>query len=364
MTHEEIPGDDVPDRDVATTPPSKAKEGGGKVETRTVAPDEADVRLDRWFKRHYPALNHAHLRKLLRTGQVRVNGKRADGDTRLEPGQTIRVPPMNPATPRPVDASPIRGKLKAEPTPLSEKDIRAMRAMVLHRDDDVLVIDKPAGLAVQGGTGTNRHVDGMLDALTFDAEERPRLVHRLDKDTSGILVLARNVWAAGRLTEMFRGRDIRKIYWAATVGVPKPFQGRIDLALAKHGGSHGERVAEPGEDKLRAITVYNVLETAGTRAAMVAMWPRTGRTHQLRVHMAAIGTPILGDGKYAGQDAFLAGAELPRQVHLHARRVILPHPRGKGIIDVTAPLPPHMVKTWSYFGFDANRRDDPFIDLE
>lgn len=338
-----------------------------KVETRTVSPDEADVRLDRWFKRHYPDLTHVHLQKLLRTGQVRVEGKRAEANTRLLPGQTIRIPPIQIAPPVVVSAEgekPANNKgARAE---LSDKEIAELRARVLYRDADVLVFNKPAGLAVQGGTGTTKHLDAMLDALTFDADERPRLVHRLDKDTSGVLVLARNVWAAGKLTEMFRGKDIRKIYWAATVGTPKPFQGKIDLALAKHPGSRGERVADPNEPSLRAVTVYTVLENAGVRAAMVAMWPLTGRTHQLRVHMASIGTPILGDGKYAGQDAFLSGSELPRQVHLHARRIIVPHPRGKskGVIDATAPLPEHMLTTWAYFGFDANRKDDPFEGLE
>lgn len=332
-----------------------------KVETRTVSADETDIRLDRWFKRHYPDVTHIHLQKLLRTGQVRVEGKRAEANTRLEAGQSIRIPPLQ-APPPPAPGE--EGRVKTAKPLLTEKEAAALRARVLYRDADVLVFDKPAGLAVQGGTGTSKHLDAMLDALTFDAQERPRLVHRLDRDTSGALVLARNVWAAGKLTEMFRGKDIRKIYWAATVGTPKPFQGKIDLALAKHPGSRGERVADENEPSLRAITVYSVLENAGTRAAFVAMWPRTGRTHQLRVHMAGLGTPILGDGKYAGQDAFLSGTELPRQVHLHARRIILPHPRGKGWIDATAPLPDHMLKTWAYFGFDSNRKDDPFEEVE
>lgn len=334
-----------------------------KVETRTVAADEADIRLDRWFKRHYPDLSHIHLQKLLRTGQVRVEGKRAEAGTRLEPGQSIRVPPIQ-AAPIPAVSAEGEKPAKAARLALSDKEAAELRARVLYRDADVLVIDKPAGLAVQGGTGTAKHLDAMLDALTFDAEERPRLVHRLDRDTSGALVLARNVWAAAKLTEMFRGKDVRKIYWAATVGVPKPFQGKIDLALAKHPGSRGERVADDNEPSLRAVTMFNVLEHAGTRAAFVAMWPRTGRTHQLRVHMAAIGTPILGDGKYAGQDAFLSGSDLPRQTHLHARRIILPHPRGKGVVDATAPLPEHMRKTWDYFGFSANLKDDPFEGVE
>ncbi|PWC34682.1 pseudouridine synthase [Azospirillum sp. TSO35-2] len=318
------------------------------------------MRLDRWFKRHYPDVNHSYLQKLLRTGQVRVDGKRAETSDRLAKGQAIRIPPLA------AWAAPAKtpGHVGAKPKPVSDKQAAELQAMVLYRDADVIAINKPAGLAVQGGTGTTKHLDAMLDALRFDGTERPKLVHRLDKDTSGVLLLARTTFAASKLTEMFRGSAVRKIYWAATVGVPKPYQGKIDLALAKEGGPHGERVAENKEEGKRAVTVYSVLENAGKETAFVAMWPLTGRTHQLRVHMAAIGTPILGDGKYAGQDAFLAGAEVAKKLHLHARRLILPHPRGGKTIDVTAPLPDHMLATWKYLGFSANLRGDPFEDLE
>ncbi|HZH26183.1 MAG TPA: RluA family pseudouridine synthase [Azospirillaceae bacterium] len=322
------------------------------VETRTVQADEADIRLDRWFKRHFPHIGHGQLEKLLRTGQVRVEGKRAKASTRLEVGQSVRVPPL--------PADTVRDAPQA-PKPISRRDAEAIQARVLHRDADVLVIDKPAGLAVQGGTSTPRHLDAMLDALRFDASERPRLVHRLDKDTSGVLVLARNALAAKRLADAFRGHDARKIYWAVTVGVPSPRRGRIDLALAKEGTARGERVAADAEDGKRASSLYTVVEHAHRRAAWVALWPLTGRTHQLRVHMQAIGTPILADGKYGGAEAFLEGAELSRQLHLHARRIIIPHPRG-GRLDVTAPLPPHMKATWEYFGFSADTDGDPFAE--
>lgn len=324
------------------------------VTTRTVAADEADIRLDRWFRRHFPILAHGRLEKLLRTGQVRVNGKRAKAGDRLEPGQVIRVPPLAEATP------PDELRPPARPA-VSAKEAAELQARVLYRDADVLVIDKPAGLAVQGGTDTKKHLDGMLDALQYEAEERPRLVHRLDKDTSGVLVLARNTFAAARLAEAFRAKETRKYYWAVTVGVPKPFQGKIDAALAKESTRHGERVAADAEDGKRAVSLYQVVEHAWKKAAFVALWPVTGRTHQLRVHLAAIGTPVMGDGKYGGQDAFLAGAEIPRQLHLHARRLILPHPRGQGrVIDVMAPLPPHMAATWKYLGFNATDDGDPF----
>ena len=332
------------------------------VETRTVGADEADIRLDRWFKRHFPDVGHSYLQKLLRTGQIRVDGKRAETSTRLAAGQAVRIPPL-------ADWAKPDAAAKAHTAPkkpvMSDKEIAALQALVLYKDGDVIAIDKPAGLAVQGGTGTSKHLDAMLDALKFDATERPKLVHRLDKDTSGVLLLARNTFAASKLTELFRGRDVRKIYWGATVGVPKPYQGKIDMALAKEGGPRGERVAGDDEDGKRAVTYFSVLENAGKEAAFVAMWPRTGRTHQLRVHMNAIGTPILGDGKYGGQGAFLPGAEVPKKLHLHARRLILPHPRGGGRpIDVTAPLPHHMAQTWKYLGFSPNLKGDPFDEVE
>jgi len=332
-----------------------------QVETRTVTADEAEMRLDRWFKRHFPQINHIALQKLLRTGQIRVDGKRAEANTRLAEGQAIRIPPLPDAQPETAD--PARDAAKAKPV-FSAKEAVALRARVLYKDSEVLVLDKPAGMAVQGGTGQTKHLDAMLDLLAFEAGERPKLVHRLDKDTSGCLVLARSAGAAARLAAAFRTRDARKIYWAVTVGVPHPHRGRIDLPVAKEAGTRGERMAVDEEEGVHAITYYSVVEHAHRRAAFVALWPRTGRTHQLRVHMAAIGTPILGDGKYAGQKAFLEGGmDVPRQLHLHARRIVIPHPRG-GVIDVTAPLPDHMKPAWDYFGFETDGRDDPFQALD
>ena len=233
-----------------------------------------------------------------------------------------------------------------------------VRNAVLHRDEAVIVIDKPAGLAVQGGTGTERHLDLLLDALRFDAAERPRLVHRLDKDTSGVLVLARSAAAAAALAAAFRGKTVRKVYWALTVGVPKPRQGRIDLALAKLMGSGGERVVADDEDGKRAITFYRTVAHAGAKIAWLALEPLTGRTHQLRAHAASIGTPILGDGKYGAALAHPAGVPNARRLHLHARAIEFPHPGGKRLA-VTAPLPPHLRDTWAFFGFAESRRSRP-----
>ncbi len=323
----------------------------------SVEPTESEIRLDRWFKRHFPTLPHGRLEKLLRTGQIRVDGKRAKASLRLAPGQVVRIPPLG----EPVATTSPKPQA-ARARPADEKLAAELRRRVLYRDQDALVIDKPAGLAVQGGTSTHVHLDGMLDALRFDAAERPRLVHRLDKDTSGVLVLARSAAAAARLTEAFRRKEARKIYWAAVVGVPKISQGRIDLALSKQGGGHGERV-RADEDGLRAVTYYSVVEHAWRRAAWLALMPITGRTHQLRAHCLALGTPILGDGKYGGQESFIAGADLPKQLHLHARSIWLPRPGG-GAIAARAPLPAHMVTTWQFFGFDVAPAEEPLTDAE
>jgi 23S rRNA pseudouridine955/2504/2580 synthase len=319
----------------------------GAVETVTIAEAEAPLRLDRWFRRHYPALGHGSLERLLRTGQIRVDGKRARSGDRLSAGQQIRVPPLPEAPP------PDR------PPHIEPKDAALLLRCVLHRDASVIVLDKPAGLAVQGGTGAERHLDGLLDALRFDAGERPRLVHRLDKDTSGILVIARSAAAAAFLTRAFRDRTTRKLYWALVAGRPKPAQGRVALALAKRAGPGGERVRPDAEDGRRAVTHYRVVETAGERASWLALLPVTGRTHQLRAHCAAIGTPILGDRKYGRTPA---GLPALRGLQLHARALALPHPDG-GTLRVTAPLPPHMRQGWEFFGF-ADDLADPFAGFE
>jgi 23S rRNA pseudouridine955/2504/2580 synthase len=318
----------------------------GRVETRAVVADEAGLRLDRWFRRHYPALGHGALEKLLRTGQVRIDGRRAEAKDRIEAGQAIRLPPGVTTAPAP-GAPSQRG--------VSERDAAELQRMVIHRDDLVIVLNKPPGIAVQGGTGTERHIDGMLDALRFGQEERPRLVHRLDKDTSGVLLIARTATAAKRLGEAFRDRATEKLYWAVVVGVPERSEGAIDLPLAKRPGARGDRelVQVDREEGQKALTHFKVLDRAGRRAALLALWPRTGRTHQLRVHCAAVGCPILGDGKYGGEEALLAPVADARRLHLHARRLRLPHPSGKGDLNIEAEAPPHFRRTVDAFGFST-----------
>ncbi|MFO1157568.1 MAG: RluA family pseudouridine synthase [Reyranellaceae bacterium] len=319
--------------------------GGAAVRGQSVTADEGGLRLDRWFHRHFPELGHGALQKLLRTGQVRVDGKRADARDRVEPGQIIRLPPtVNSAPP----AKP------REIASVSDRDAAEIRRLVIHRDDHVIVLNKPPGLAVQGGTGTERHVDGMLDALRFGFQERPRLVHRLDKDTSGLLLIARTAQSARRLGESFRDRETEKLYWAVVVGAPPRAEGAIDLPLAKRPGARDRELMQVDhEEGQKALTHFRVVDRAGKRAALLALWPRTGRTHQLRVHCAAIGCPILGDGKYGGEEALLAPVADAKRLHLHARRLVLPHPSGKGELSVVAEPPPHFRRTVEAFGFST-----------
>ncbi len=319
-----------------------------QVQNRAVTDDEAGLRLDRWFQRHFPELSHGALQKLLRTGQVRVDGKRAEGKERIEPGQSIRLPPGVTNTPAPKPRT-------VEKPAVSERDAVEIQRMVIHRDDHVIVLNKPPGLAVQGGSGTEKHVDGMLDALRFGFEQRPRLVHRLDKDTSGLLLIARTGQAAKRLTESFRDRETEKLYWAIVVGVPPKKEGTVDLPLAKRPGARDRELMQVDEENgLKAITHFREVDRAGRRAALLALWPKTGRTHQLRVHCAEMGCPILGDRKYGGEEALLATVADARRLHLHAFRLSLPHPSGKGELKAEAELPPHFRRTIEAFGFSTD----------
>jgi 23S rRNA pseudouridine955/2504/2580 synthase len=328
-----------------------AHNGSAMVSFRSVAAEEAGIRLDRWFRRHFPTLPHGLLQKLLRLGQIRVDGSRAKAGARLEPGQRVRIPPL--VAPKPARPEPLR---------LDAKAMAELQSRVLYRDDDVLVINKPAGLAVQGGSQLTRHLDAMLDAFRFGAE-RPRLVHRLDKDTSGVLVLARSAFAAARLTKAFRGPTcrggVRKLYWALVAGVPEAAEGRIEVPLGKGLGPGGERMMVDQAKGKRAVTLYRVVERAGRRAAWLSLQPLTGRTHQLRVHCLNLGTPIVGDGKYGGKAAYLGGAVSPK-LHLHARAIEVPKPTAGSegqVLRVAAPLPEHMAASWRLFGFSAKDAD-------
>lgn len=315
-----------------------------RVRQFTVGADDDGVRLDRWFKRHLPQVGFATVSRWARTGQVRVDGKRARPEDRLATGQVVRVPPG--------------GELSRGPRPkreLTPDQIARAEAMVIHRTPAALVLDKPPGLATQGGTGTYNHVDGLLDAFAGEDEPRPRLVHRLDKDTSGVLLVARTPGSAAFFSKRFSGRTAKKIYWALVVGVPEVAEGTIDAPLAKQPGTGGEKMHVDTENGQPAKTRYRTIDRAGNRAAWVELQPLTGRTHQLRVHLAAIGHPIVGDGKYGGQDAFLTGS-ISRKMHLHARRLVIDEPGG-GTLDVTAGLPEHFAASMEQLGFDPAAND-------
>jgi 23S rRNA pseudouridine955/2504/2580 synthase len=317
------------------------------VQARIVTDDEADIRLDRWFRRHFPGLQQSLIQKLCRTGQIRIDGARADTSARLSPGQSVRVPPL----PEPDVVKPV-----PRVDPNDEKDLHKA---ILYQDDHIIALNKPYGLPVQGGPGITRHLDGMLDVLRFGSEHRPRLVHRLDRDTTGVLLLARTPGSAGKLAALFRGRDIEKTYWAVVAGRPVPVEGRIDMPLKKVGGARGERMAPADRDDpdgQRAITDYRTLDHAARKLAWLELQPLTGRTHQLRVHCVGLRAPILGDEKYEEPDqnmAFSALVEgLSSDLHLHARRLVLPHPAG-GHLAIEADLPAHMAATFKTLGFHA-----------
>jgi 23S rRNA pseudouridine955/2504/2580 synthase len=317
------------------------------VQTTTVTPDEAGMRVDRFLEARFPGLAFSHIQRVIRKGELRVNGRRVAPKDRLAAGQAVRIPPLRLEAPKP---------RKEE----GDAKIRAfLRSITLHEDADVLVLNKPMGLAVQGGSGTVRHVDGMLEVLRDAKGQRPRLVHRLDKDTAGCLLVAKTRFAASALAKNFRSREARKIYWALVAGVPKPRQGRISTFLAKEEleSDSRMRIARHGEEGAsHAVTYYAVVETAARQLAWLSLKPVTGRTHQLRAHCDHIGHPIVGDPKYFAKENWELPGGLQNRLQLLARRIVVPHPRG-GTVDVTAPLPAHMVQSWNLLGFDAARYD-------
>jgi 23S rRNA pseudouridine955/2504/2580 synthase len=316
--------------------------------SNTVASDEAGLRLDRWVKLHYPGVGFGQLQKWLRTGQVRVDGGRVKADARLAEGQVVRMPPMAPASAKPLTAATIRDR----------HDDDLLAAMLLYEDKKVLVFNKPAGLAVQGGSGISRHVDGMLESWRNQKGEKPRLVHRIDRDTSGLLVVARTRGAAVALTKAFRERDTSKIYWAICFGVPSKSHGRISTWLIREKTPDGDRmrVAKHGEAGAdHAETQYRLIDAAGN-VSWIEAQPITGRTHQLRVHLAHVGHPILGDSKYFNIANWQLPGGIQNRLHLHARHIDVPHPDG-GRLKLTAPLPPHMVQTFNLLGFDEASED-------
>jgi 23S rRNA pseudouridine955/2504/2580 synthase len=345
MTMQTKPAHTKPKRmpaNVATAP-------SGGVQTVAVTADEAGMRVDRFLEARFPSLSFSHIQRIIRKGELRVNGKRAQPKDRLQAGQAVRIPPLRLDQPRP----------RAPGNEADEKTRDFLKSITLYEDADVLVLNKPMGLAVQGGSGTMRHLDGMLEVMRDAHGQRPRLVHRLDKDTTGCLLVAKTRFAASALAKTFRTRSARKIYWALVAGVPKPKQGRISTFLAKEEREDDSfmRIARHGEEGAsHAVTYYAVVETAARTLAWLSLKPVTGRTHQLRAHMAHIGHPIVGDPKYFSIENWELPGGMQSRLHLLARRIAVPHPRG-GVIDVTAQLPPHMQQSWNLIGLDAKRYD-------
>jgi 23S rRNA pseudouridine955/2504/2580 synthase len=318
-----------------------------------VGADEAGMRVDRFLETRFPGLSFSRIQRIIRKGELRVDGKRAQPSQRLEAGQAVRIPPLR--LDRPLPPVPA-GNLGA-----GTREFLA--SITLYEDADALVLDKPIGLAVQGGSGTTRHLDAMLEALRDAQGQRPRLVHRLDKDTAGCLLVAKTRFAASAFARTFRSRAARKIYWALVAGVPKPRQGRISTFLAKEERDEDSfmRVARHGDEGAsHAVTYYAVVDTAARHLAWLSLKPVTGRTHQLRAHMAHIGHPIVGDPKYFAKENWELPGGMQNRLHLLARRIVVPHPRG-GTIDVTAPLPPHMQQSWNLIGLDQQRYD-PIVE--
>jgi 23S rRNA pseudouridine955/2504/2580 synthase len=322
-----------------------------QVQTVAVTPDEGNMRVDRFLEARFPGLSFSHIQRIVRKGELRVNGKRVDSKDRLQAGQSVRIPPLklDPAKPR-------------SPTSEADEKTRAfLKSITLYEDADLMVLNKPMGLAVQGGSGTTRHLDGMLEVLREPGRDgqRPRLVHRLDKDTAGCLLVAKTRFAAAALAKTFRSRSARKIYWALVAGVPKPKQGRISTFLAKEEREDDSfmRVAKHGDEGAsHAVTYYAVVETSAQSLAWVSLKPVTGRTHQLRAHMAHVRYPIVGDPKYFSKENWELPGGMQNRLHLLAHRIAVPHPRG-GVVDVTAPLPPHMEQSWNLLGLDIKRYD-------
>ena len=342
------------------------------VQKITISDDQPEQRLDRWFRKTFPQVTQGAIERMCRKGDIRVDGARVKSNTRVAPGMEVRIPPL------PETAAPLHVK-----TRISDADARMMRDAVLYQDDQIIVVNKPPGLPTQGGSKQTRHVDGLSVALQGDKPDKPRLVHRLDKDTSGVLILARTAAAATKLTESFRHKSTRKIYWALVAGVPTPYLGEIRYGLVKAGGrgSGGEgekmiavhpRDINATDGAKRAHTLYATLYRVASRAAWVAMEPITGRTHQLRAHMAEIGHPIVGDGKYGGSgqenqgDGWGAqlGGVISKKLHLHARSLTIEHPVTKKTMEFVAPLPSHMADTWETLGWTEDLvKHDPFEEL-
>lgn len=318
----------------------------------TIPEDEDGQRLDRWLKKCVPGLPYVLAQKLMRKGAIRVGEEKVQPSRRLRAGEIVRIPPFE------------EGQTSLATLDRFPDDESFIRSLVIYDDGEVMAINKPAGLASQGGSKIRRHVDGLLEHLANKKGVKPRLVHRLDRDTSGVLLLARSLDMATKLGKALAGRNIRKIYWAVTIPAPEMNEGTVNAPLAKGTGPKKDMMIVDEENGKRSMTDFRVIERAGKTAAFVAFWPRTGRTHQIRVHAALAGFPLLGDDKYGEGKAILEGVETARRLHLHAHRVIFTHPGTGKTVDISAPLPDDLKITWKALGFPAKQAADPFAERD
>ena len=302
--------------------------------------DMAGRRLDRVLRERIDGLTQGAIEKYLRKGDIRLNGKKAKSNARLEEGDVVSYAAF-------LEGLQEGPAPKAKTQALTKDEVKFIRSLVIKEGADYWALNKPAGLAVQGGSKTTKHIDRLLPGLVKPEDPRPKLVHRLDKDTSGVLLIAKNAKAAQHLAKAFASKTMEKTYWAIVVGVPVIPEGRIDIPLAKLEDVKGEKVRVDYDNGQRAVTYYRVIDTLATKLAWLELLPSTGRTHQLRVHCAeGLETAIMGDGKYGGEDAFPMG-RMP--MHLHARSLTFSDLSGKKIT-VKAELPEHMQKTWKQLG--------------
>lgn len=304
---------------------------------KKISAEENGLRLDRCLRLWIPHLPQSVIEKAARKGLLKIEGDKAKPPQRVEEGQILSFPSFF------LNLEEL--EVEKKPKPLTSGDRKWLKNLILFENKEILVLNKPAGIAVQGGTNQKKSLDEML--LHYDETYTPRLVHRLDKETSGVWVVAKTLPMARWLTQAFKERTVQKMYWALVLGIPQKRKGEVSLSLVKKPDPIGEKVRVDSQTGLKALTSYRVIKTLSDRVAWLELIPHTGRTHQLRVHCAeGLKTPILGDGKYGGREASLLGH---KTLHLHARRLTIPLPHG-GELTFEAPLSEDMRKSFEALG--------------
>jgi 23S rRNA pseudouridine955/2504/2580 synthase len=315
-----------------------------------VEKDDHDCRLSTWIIRNNKLLSFNSVNTLCRKGLIRVNGLKTKASYRLVAGDTVRMPTPFSKT---LDKKP---KLKFDP--LLEKELIDS---VIFKDEYLIAINKPEGLASQGGSYQgDRHIDAYKSIFQFDSNEAPRLIHRLDKDTSGVLLLARNAKAANIFTSLFRQKLVEKVYWALVEGVPRKKEGIVESYIGKldiwrpnfQKDLDREKRSWNKENTKKALSYYRVIKQVGSQYAWLQLKPATGRTHQLRIHCAKLGTMIVGDRKYRNsQSGNFKDSIDSEKLFLHAKSLTFMHPVSKKTTVIEAELPKHMSLAWKRFGW-------------